>query len=171
MEYFFRLPKKFDPAVGARLINCMHGSNMNGSAYLRSFEAAKWCGDDILDCPNGEASGDDPYGPNSSGFASANPVSALTKELQSAFKTTRTYVGGHSQGGFVTYSVIMHFPELHQGAFPMACDCWMQHEPNLWEEDPDKMSRRSALSLAGTVSGVARHASRRPEERRRKCQA
>lgn len=152
MKYFLRLPKSYDPEKGARLILFMHGSNMNGLDYLRSFEGAGWCNDDILCCPNGEAAGDDPYGPNNYGFASANPVSALTKELQSeqdsGLKITRTYIGGHSQGGFVTYSVIMHFPDLYQGAFPMAGDCWMQNEPNLWDEHPETVAKQKRIPIA-----------------------
>jgi predicted esterase len=148
MEYFLRLPKNYDAEKGARLIVFMHGSNMCGLTYLRSFEGAKWCGDDILVCPNGEASGDDPYGANNFGFASANPVATVTREVQEAFNVTRTYIGGHSQGGFVTYSSIMHFPELYQGALPMAGDCWMQNEPNLWEGEPEKLTLQKKIPIA-----------------------
>ncbi len=54
MRYFLRVPKRYDAKNGTRLIVFLHGSNMNGLEYLRSFEAKKWCGDDILCCPNGE---------------------------------------------------------------------------------------------------------------------
>src|SRR5687768_14342489 len=59
MRYFLRVPKKYDARNGARLIVFLHGSNMNGLEYLRSFEAKKWCEDDIICCPNGET-GTDP---------------------------------------------------------------------------------------------------------------
>src|SRR5688572_10416575 len=101
MRYFLRVPKKYNPRDGARLIIFLHGSNMNGLAYLRSFEAMKWCEDDILCCPNGE-SGTDPFGANNSGFGSAPFVADVTEEIQKAFRTTVTYVGGHSQGAFLT---------------------------------------------------------------------
>lgn len=148
MKYFLRIPESYDEKKGARLIVFMHGSNMNGLTYLRSIVHKKWCKDDILCCPNGEASGDDPYGANNFGFASANPVSALTKELQNELNTTLTYIGGHSQGGFVTYSVIMHFPDIYHGAFPMAGDCWMQNEPNLWDEKPDTVAKQKKIPIA-----------------------
>src|SRR5689334_9263417 len=51
MRYFLRVPKRYDATKGARLIVFLHGSNMNGLEYLRSFEAKKWCEDDILCCP------------------------------------------------------------------------------------------------------------------------
>src|SRR5437867_3425078 len=63
MRYFLRVPKSFDPKRGARLIVFLHGSNMNGLDYLRSFEAKGWRADDVLACPNGEQGGD-PYGQN-----------------------------------------------------------------------------------------------------------
>ena len=44
---------RYDAKTGARLIVFLHGSNMNGLEYLRSFEAKKWCEDDILCYPNG----------------------------------------------------------------------------------------------------------------------
>jgi predicted esterase len=136
------------PAKGARLILFLHGSSMNGLTYLQSFEAKKWCSDDILVCPNGEAEGSDPYGSNNFGFGSAKPVAELTKELQQAFKITRTYIGGHSQGAFVTYSAVMLHPDLFQGALPIAGDCWMQNEPNLWETDAKMHGAQRQVAIA-----------------------
>lgn len=147
MRYFLRVPKKYDAKVGARLIVFLHGSSMNGLDYLRSFEAKKWCEDDILCCPNGE-NGTDPFGKNNFGFASAPLVADVTEEVRKNFKTTLAYVGGHSQGGFLTYSVIMHFPELFQGAFPIAGDCWMQNEPNLWEDKPEVLKKQKGIAIA-----------------------
>ena len=147
MRYFLRVPKKYNPREGARLIIFLHGSNMNGLAYLRGFEAKKWCEDDILCCPNGE-SGTDPFGANNFGFGSAPFVADVTEEIQKAFRITVTYVGGHSQGAFLTYSVILNYPDLYQGAFPMAGDCWMQNEPNLWETKPDILKKQKEIAIA-----------------------
>ncbi|MGI8601467.1 MAG: hypothetical protein ACR2OZ_00545 [Verrucomicrobiales bacterium] len=125
LRYFLRVPKKYDARDGARLIVFLHGSNTNGLDYLRSFESKRWCDEDVLCCPNGE-SGTDPFGQNNFGLGSAPLVAAVTEEVQKAFKPTITYIGGHSQGGFLTYSVILNFPHLYRGAFPMAADCWSQ---------------------------------------------
>lgn len=54
MGYFLRVPKKLDTKSGARLIVFLHGSNMNGLDYLRSFESMNWADDALLCCPNGE---------------------------------------------------------------------------------------------------------------------
>jgi poly(3-hydroxybutyrate) depolymerase len=147
MRYFLRVPRRYDAKTGARLIVFLHGSNMNGLEYLRSFEAKKWCEDDILCCPNGE-NGSDPVGSNNFGFDSAPNVAAVTEEVHKAFKTTITYVGGHSQGAFLTYSVILNYPDLYRGAFPMAGDCWMQNEPNLWEDKPDILKKQKNIAIA-----------------------
>ena len=147
MRYFLRVPKKYSPSDGARLIVFLHGSSMNGLDYLRSFEAKKWCSDDILCCPNGET-GTDPLGQNNFTFNSAPLVADVTREVQKAFKTTITYVGGHSQGAFLTYSVILNFPDLYRGAFPMAGDCWSQNEPNLWEDKPDVLKKQRDIAIA-----------------------
>lgn len=147
MGYFLRVPKKLDTKSGARLIVFLHGSNMNGLDYLRSFESMNWADDALLCCPNGEQ-GSDPFGRNNFTFGSAPFVADVTREVQKAFKTKVTYVGGHSQGGFLTYSVITHFPELYRGALPMAGDCWMQNEPNLWEGQPDVLEKQRRVALA-----------------------
>jgi hypothetical protein len=107
----------------------------------------KWCEDDILCCPNGE-NGSDPFAANNFGFGSGALVAAVTEEVQGAFKTPVTYIGGHSQGAFVTYSVILHHPALYQGAFPMAGDCWSQNEPSLWEDRPEVMKQQKQVAIA-----------------------
>ena len=147
MRYFLRVPRRYNATTGARLIVFLHGSNMNGLAYLQSFEAKKWCEDDILCCPNGE-NGNDPVGQNNFGFESGALVADVTQEVQKALKTTVTYVGGHSQGAFLTYNVILNHPDLYRGAFPMAGDCWMQNEPNLWEEKPDTLKKQREIAIA-----------------------
>lgn len=147
MRYFLQVPRSYRPDRGARLIVFLHGSNMNGLAYLRSFNARKWASGDIIVCPNGEK-GDDPYGGNNFTFESAPYVADVTRQVKDAFNITRAYIGGHSQGGFVTYSVIMQYPDLYAGAFPMAGDCWMQNEPNLWEDDPPMLEKQRRIAIA-----------------------
>jgi poly(3-hydroxybutyrate) depolymerase len=159
MSYFLRVPKTYNPKYGARLIVFLHGSNMNGLDYLRSFEAKHWCDGDILCCPNGEQ-GTDPFGRNNFGFESGPLVADVTKDVQKSFKTPITYVGGHSQGAFLTYNVILNFPDLYHGAFPMAGDCWMQNEPNLWEDKPEILEKQKQIAIAvihGKADPVVKH--------------
>jgi pimeloyl-ACP methyl ester carboxylesterase len=147
MQFFLRVPRKYDPRAGARLIVFLHGSSMNGLQYLQSFEEKKWCADDILCCPNGET-GPDPFGQRNFGFGSGPAVADVTDEVQKAFKTTVTYLGGHSQGAFLTYNVILNHPDRFHGAFPMAGDCWIQNEPNLWQDKPQVLARQKQIAIA-----------------------
>ena len=101
--------------------------------------------------PNGERSNKekDPYKANNFTFGSAKYVAAITKQVKAAFKThTRVYIGGHSQGGYACYSCIMHYPELYDGAFPMAGGCWKQNAPNLFETEPEKMALQQQMPIA-----------------------
>lgn len=147
MRYFLQVPGSYRPDRGARLIVFLHGSNMNGLTYLRSFNAGKWATDDIIVCPNGEK-GEDPYAGNNFTFESASLVVDVTRQVKDALNVSRTYIGGHSQGGFVTYSAAMQYPDLYDGAFPMAGDCWMQNEPNLWEDDPPMLQKQRRIAIA-----------------------
>ncbi|MFN0058140.1 MAG: hypothetical protein ACKVX7_06750 [Planctomycetota bacterium] len=147
MRYFLRVPASYDAKRGARMVVFLHGSNMNGMNYLGSFEQMGWAKDDLLVCPNGET-GDAPYGANNFTFDSARYVAEITRDVKAAFNVTRIYVGGHSQGGFLTYSVITLFPDLYHGAIPMAGNCWSQNEPNLWEERPDLLAKQRKIAIA-----------------------
>ena len=147
MRYFLKVPKKYDPKKGAPLLVWLHGSNMNGMNYLPMFKAKRWYDHAIICAPNGET-GNAPFGANNFTQQSAPLVADVTEQVQKAFNITHTYIGGHSQGGFLTYSVIMHFPDLYQGAMPMAGDCWMQNEPNLWEGKPEIMAKQMKIPIA-----------------------
>jgi poly(3-hydroxybutyrate) depolymerase len=147
MRYFLRVPRGYDPKAGARLVVFLHGSNMNGLSYVRSFEAKRWAEDAILCCPNGEQ-GSDPFGANNFTFESAPLVAEVAEQVKKAFKVTLSYVGGHSQGGFLTYSVVLLHPDLFQGAMPMAGDCWSQNEPNLWEDRPEVAKVQRGIAIA-----------------------
>jgi poly(3-hydroxybutyrate) depolymerase len=147
MSYFLRVPKKYDATAGARLIVFLHGSNMNGLEYLRSFEAKRWAEDALLCCPNGPQ-GNDPFGANNFGFDSAPQVAEVVAQVKASYKTTVSYVGGHSQGAFLTYSVILNYPQEFHGAFPIAGDCWLQNEPNLWSDRPEILTRQRQIALA-----------------------
>jgi predicted esterase len=147
MKYFLKVPRRYDARKGARLIMFLHGSNMNGLDYLKTIDSNRWADEDIICCPNGE-NGNDPYGQNNFSQVSGPLVAEVTREVQKALKTTVTYIGGHSQGAFLTYNVVLNYPELYQGAFPMAGDCWMQNEPNLWENKPDVLQKLRQIPIA-----------------------
>jgi predicted esterase len=148
MTYFLRVPNSYDPKKGARLVVWMHGSNMNGMAYVGSFEEKRWCEDDLLVCPNGEQVRDEKGHVYNFTEQSGPLVADLTEQVKKAFKTTITYAGGHSQGAYLTYNLVLCHPDLYQGAIPFAGDVWMQNEPNGWEDKPDVLEKQLKIPFA-----------------------
>lgn len=69
-------------------------------------------------------------------------VADVVSELAAAHDWKRTFVGGHSQGGFLTYLLVMHFPERFAGAFPVAGGMVMQAEPDVFEDEDLKQAQR-----------------------------
>jgi hypothetical protein len=55
-------------------------------------------------------------------------------ELKQVYPIASYFVGGHSQGGFLTYSLLMNFPESMAGAFPMSCRVIFQCEPDVYAD-------------------------------------
>jgi len=142
----------------------LHGSNMNGRAYVNTLAAA-WpdiARDYILLGINGETPsnlGDEPqfnytyvnYVGRSTfkGFPGTDRespalVSEAVAELKGVYPISQYFVGGHSQGGYLTYSLLMNFPESMAGAFPMSCSVIFQCEPNAYADTAVRQAQRKA---------------------------
>lgn len=52
-------------------------------------------------------------------------------------------VGGHSQGGYLAYSLLMHSPEAVAGAFPISAKVIMENEPAVFTDEPLKANQRA----------------------------
>lgn len=166
LTYSARAPEGYKPGDGKAwpAILILHGSNMNGRAYVNTIAAA-WpdvANDYILLGIDGESpsniAAENPQFNYSymsftgkstfQGFAGTDRespalVSAALKELKGAYKIKHTFVGGHSQGGFLTYSLLMNYPELLAGAFPISCGVIMQCEPSAYADEAVKKAQRS----------------------------
>jgi predicted esterase len=145
----------------------LHGSNMNGKAYVNTIAAA-WpeiAKNYLLIGLNGErpsSTGDDPqfnytyvnYVGRSTykGFPGTDRespalVAEALEDLREAYPVARYFVGGHSQGGFLTYSLLMNSPELIAGAFPISAGVIFQCEPSAYTDEPLRAAQR-AVPLA-----------------------
>lgn len=62
-------------------------------------------------------------------------VMEVIEELGDEHSFERTFVGGHSQGGWLTYTISMHFPDQVDGTFPMAGGMMMQCEPDVFDDE------------------------------------
>jgi predicted esterase len=78
---------------------------------------------------------------------SPRTVADVVGELAKKHKWKRVFVGGHSQGGFLTYYLHMHFPEVFAGAFPMAGGLTIQCEPDVFD-DKDLLALQRSRPLA-----------------------
>ena len=167
MTYHLRLPKDYQPNEPRPAIVILHGSNMNARVYVESIVktwpelARKY----VLIGINGErrsarSTPENPaynytyinFGGNSkySGtVARESPifVKEVVDDLKRDLPLERIFVGGHSQGGFLTYSLIMNYPDLFAGAFPMSCGLIVQTAPDAFD-DMDIVEEQKSRPIA-----------------------
>lgn len=70
-------------------------------------------------------------------------VMQVLEELQEVYSLERVLVGGHSQGGFLTSLLHMHFPDKLAGTFPMSGGLVMQAEPNVFDDAELQRAQRA----------------------------
>ena len=170
LTYTVRAPEGYKAGDGKKwpVAVVLHGANMNGAAYVNTV-AATWpdvAKDYILLGINGETPSKlDPEEPaftysyvnfmgrsTYKGFPGTDRESpALVREaleeLKGVYPVKHYFVGGHSQGGYMTYALLMHSPELVAGAFPVSGEVMMQCEPTAFDDSALKASQR-AIPLA-----------------------
>jgi predicted esterase len=165
LSYSIRAPEAFKEGDGKKwpAIVILHGSNMNGKAYVSTIAAA-WpdiAKDYLLIGINGEtpsATGDDPafnytyvnfVGRSTfQGFPGTDRespalVAEALSDMRKAYPLARYFVGGHSQGGFLTYSLLMNYPEQIAGAFPISAGVIFQCEPTAYTDEKLRAAQRS----------------------------
>lgn len=164
--YYLRVPKDWDGQRRYPMVIITHGSNANSKDYVATFPAS-WptlAEDHVLVGVNGEglSSGSKPgaVGHNASYINFSGPgkgpafaqhqtpalLAETVKELKARLPVDRVYVGGHSQGGFLTYATFLYYPELFDGAFPMSCNLLVQCEPTWFGKDAIEKQRRIAVA-------------------------
>ena len=62
-------------------------------------------------------------------------VAELLSELRERLPIKHCYLIGHSQGGFLTYSVAMNYPELIDGAVPTSAGVIVQAVPSAYTDE------------------------------------
>jgi predicted esterase len=165
LTYSVRAPEGYKEGNGKKwpAIVILHGSNMNGKAYVNTIAAA-WpdiAKDYLIIGINGErpsAIGDDlqfnytyvDFVGRSTfkGFPGTDRespalVAEALDELRKAYPIAKYFVGGHSQGGFLTYSLLMNYPEKIAGAFPISANVIFQCEPTAYVDEKLRAAQRS----------------------------
>ncbi len=170
MTWHVRLPKKYEAEKGLPAIVILHGSNMNSKAYVETIVAAwpKLADDYILIGIDGETRVKDSPDDNPAcnytyvdfvgrskykgypGTDRESPglVPEVIAEIRNDVKITKIFVGGHSQGGFLAYSLLMNSPELFAGAFPISAGLIFQCEPSAYDKaDVRAAQRKVAVAI------------------------
>ena len=167
LNYHLRMPDDFEDGQRYPAIAFFHGSNMSSRPYVDTI-ASTWpdlARDFVIVGFDGErlsstsSEGDRRFNAsyiNFSGHEVGNPwryrqtpglVNDALQELEQALPIDRWFVGGHSQGGFLSYAILMFYPERIAGVFPMACNLLVQCEPSRFD-DEDVRARQRAVPIA-----------------------
>ena len=168
MVYYMQAPKTYRPGQELPMLVFLHGSNYVSKPYVESIANTSVGERFLVVGIDGESwedwsKPDDPrqnytyvnfmgkstYGgyPNTHRESPAL-VAELIEELKKKHHTTRTYVGGHSQGGFLTWFFAMHYPDLVDGVFPMSSGMTMQCEADVFDdEELKKKQRKVAIAV------------------------
>jgi predicted esterase len=165
LTYSARAPEGYQQGDDKKwpTIVILHGSNMSGRAYVNTI-AVTWpdiAKEHLLIGINGErpsAIGNEPgfnytyvdYVGRSTfkGFPGTDRespalVAEAMVELRDVYPIARYFVGGHSQGGFLTYSLLMNFPDQIAGAFAISAGVVFQCEPIAYTDDALRIAQRS----------------------------
>ncbi len=156
LTYCIRAPESYKPGDTKTwpTVLLLHGSNMNARAYVSTL-AATWpdiARDYILLGINGELPSSFEAGQPTFNYTYINYVGRSTfqgfpgtdrespalvreamEELKQTYPIRHYFVGGHSQGGYLTYSILMNSPEQIAGAFPISAGVILQCEPSAYE--------------------------------------
>lgn len=162
LVYWLRAPKAWKPGQKLPLLVFLHGSNYCSKPYVESIAASPVGERFLVVGIDGEQWADwsEPGDPRQNytyvnfmgkstyeGYPNTHRespalVAELIEELQKQFAAPRTFVGGHSQGGFLTWFFAMHYPDLVQGVFPMSSGMTMQCEPDVFADAALKAKQR-----------------------------
>lgn len=164
VTWHVRLPAKHDPKKPAPAILILHGSNMNSKSYMEGIVEAwpKLAEEYVLVGINGEqkgaagAGGEPAFNYTYVNFAGKSKykgfpgtdrespalVSEALAEIRQRVPISKVFVGGHSQGGFLTYSLLMNYPEMFAGAFPISGGVIIQAEPAAYDKDEIRAAQR-----------------------------
>lgn len=165
LTYSVRAPDGYKESDGKNwpAIVVLHGSNMNAKAYVNTLAAA-WpdvARDYLILGINGETASNVASDEPAFNYSYANFVGRSTfkgypgtdrespalvrealEELKGVYAIKHYFVGGHSQGGYLTYSLMMNSPELLAGAFPISATVIFQCEPSAYADAALKTAQR-----------------------------
>src|SRR4051794_16794066 len=170
MTYHVRVPERYDPKAGGPAVVLFHGSNAYSADYLVGITQRwpKLAADYVLIGIDGEwpVAQKDPDAPPAYNYTYVNfvgkskfkgfpgsdrespaLVAEAVAEIREQIKLTKVFITGHSQGGFLAYSCLMNYPDLFDGAMPIAGGLIVQCEPTAYD-DPKVREQQRKRPLA-----------------------
>lgn len=164
MTYSLRVPPGWTPGKPSTAILLLHGSNMSAKAYVNTLahtwpdlakdfvivgiDGENFVDTSKLDEPAFNYSYVDFVGKSTfKGFPGTDRespalVTEAMDEISKDLGIKKVLVGGHSQGGFLTYSLFMNYPEKYAGAFPISCGLIFQCEPSAYDDAAVRAAQR-----------------------------
>lgn len=162
LVYWLRAPKGWKAGAKLPLLVFLHGSNYASRPYVETIGQSALGERFFVVGVDGEAWEDssEPGDPRQNytyvnfmgkstyeGYPNTHRespalVAELIADLQKQLGSERTFVGGHSQGGFLTWFFAMHYPDLVDGVFPMSSGMVMQCEPDVFADEALKKQQR-----------------------------
>ncbi|MCA8964412.1 MAG: hypothetical protein H6838_07145 [Planctomycetes bacterium] len=167
MRYHVHWPKDYKAGAKMPAICILHGSNMDGLAYVNTI-AVSWPklaerylivgfdGERLSQASKAGALrfnytyvnfGGPEVGPAWAHRQSPALVADSLQQLGKDLSITRWFLGGHSQGGFLSYAMLMFYPELLAGAFPMSCNLLVQCEPGNFDAAAQAKQHRVPVAV------------------------
>lgn len=154
LVYHVHAPEGWQPGTALPLLVILHGSNYASRPYVEGIAASDFGARYLVLGIDGErwnegSAADDPRqnytyvnfmgrstyeGYPNTDRESPALVAELLRAVQQRWHCPKTFVGGHSQGGFLTWFFAMHYPELVAGVFPISCGLVMQCEPDVFAD-------------------------------------
>ena len=164
MLYHLRMPTGWEPGDEVDVVVLLHGSNWTtaGMVYITNdnwpdigkkfailgIQGESWNKYSDAESPTfnytyqnwmGRSTyGGYPFTDRESPYLVTNVI----KELSTANNFKRIFVGGHSQGGFLTHIIHMNFPELIDGTFPIAGGLAIQAYAEAFDDEELMTSQR-----------------------------
>lgn len=178
LAYHVRWPESPPAGKGVPCLLLLHGSNMTSKAYVSTVAGAwpdlakrfvllgidgeTWVDGSPPDAPRCNYTYTDFVGRSTyQGFPGSDRqspalVAEAVEELAKDLGLGKVLVGGHSQGAYLTYSLVMNFPERFAGAFPVSGGLIFQAEPRAFADaDVRAAQRRVPLAIVhGRNDGI-----------------
>lgn len=161
MLYHLRMPKGWRAGESVPLVVILHGSNMSALPYVQNLghtigdryavlgvEGERWVDTSAPDDPRHNYTyvnwmGRSTYrGYPHTDRESPSLVAEVIREVKEQVEASKVFVGGHSQGGFLSWFFAMHEPELVDGVFPIAAGLVIQCDPAAFEDEELRAAQR-----------------------------